>query len=87
MTAAPVVQYGLHVPLAASTPNRTVAHEQNTEQGDTYQQINPHIHQGSLYPTLSALSSGLVATATNEHSLHNKVTTGLDQYFQEEEQL
>ena len=64
-----------------------VAHEQNTQQGDTYQQIIPGIPQGSLYPTLSALSSGPIATATNKHSLHNKVIKGLDQYFQEAEQL
>ena len=83
----PVVQHGLDGPLAASTPNRTAAHEQNTQQGDAYQQIIPGIPQGSLYPTLSTLSSGSVATATNEHSLHNKVTKGLDQYFQEAEQL
>ena len=57
------------------------------QQGDTYQQIIPGIPQDSLYPTFSALSSGPIATATNEHSLRNKVTKGLDQYFQEAEQL
>ena len=79
-----IVKDGLHSPLAASTPNRTEAHDKNTQQGDTYQQIIPGIPQGSLYPNLSALSSGPVATAPNEHSLCNKVITGLDQYFQEE---
>ena len=32
----PVVQYGSHVPLAASTPYRTEAHDQNPQQEDTY---------------------------------------------------
>ena len=73
----PVVQYGLHAPLAASTPNRTVGHKQNLQQRDTYQEIIPGIPQGSLYPTLSALSSGSIAIATNEHSLCNKVTKGI----------
>ena len=86
-SSPPVVQYGSHVPLAASTPNRTAAYEQNSQQEDTYQEIIPGIPQGSLYPTLSALSSGPVAIATNEHSLHNKVTKDLDQYLQEAEQL
>ena len=85
-SSPPVVQYGLHVPLAASTPNRIAAHEQSPQQGD-YQEIIPGIPQGSLYPTLSALSSGPVAIPTNEHSLHTKVTKGLDQYLQETEQL
>ena len=62
----PIVKHGLHSPLAASTPNRTEAHDKNTQQGDTYQQIIPGIPQGSLYPTLSALSSGPIATASNE---------------------
>ena len=35
----PVVQYGLHLPLTASTPNRTAAHEQSSQQEDTYQEI------------------------------------------------
>ena len=61
-------------PLAAGTPNRTAAHGQNPQQEDTYQEIIPGIPQGSLYPTLSALSSGHIAIATNEHSLCNKVT-------------
>ena len=35
-SSLPVVQYGTHVPLAASTSNTTVAHEQNPQQEDTY---------------------------------------------------
>ena len=45
------------------------------------------VSQGSLHPTLTSLSSGPVAPATNEHSLCNRVTKGLDQYLQDAEQL
>ena len=82
-----VVHYGSHVPVAASTPTGTATHVQSSLQEDSYQEIIPGIPQGSLYPTLSSLSSGPVAPATNEHSLHNKVTKGLDQYLQDPEQL
>ena len=73
-----VVHYGSHVPVAASTPTGTAAHMQSSLQEDSYKEIIPGIPQGSLYPTLSSLSSGPVAPATNEHSLHNRVTKGLD---------
>ena len=82
-----VVHYGSHMPVAASTPRGTAAHVQSSLQEDSYQEIIPGISQGSLYPTLSSLSSGLVAPATTEHSLHNRVTKGLDQYLQDVEQL
>ena len=82
-----VLHYGSHMPIAASTPTCTATHVQSSPQQDSYQWIIPGIPQGSLYPTLSSLSSGPVAPATNEHSLHNKVTKGLDQYLQEAEQL
>ena len=52
----PQVQYSSHVSLAASTPNKNVAHNQSPQQAD-YQEIIPDIHQGSIYPTLSALST------------------------------
>ena len=83
----PVVHYGSHVPVAASTPMGTILHSHSSLQEDSYQEIIPGIPQGSLYPTLSSLSSGLVASVTNEHSLSNKVTKGLDQYLQDTEQL
>ena len=83
----PVVHYGSHVPVAASTPTGTTSHVHSLLQEDSYQEIIPGIPQGSLYPTLSSLSSGLVASDTNEHSLCNKVTKGLDQYLQDAEQL
>ena len=82
-----VVHYGSHVPVAASTPTGTTAHVQSSPHEDSYQEIILGIPQGSLYPTLSSLSSGSVATDTNEHSLHNKVTKGLDQYLQDAKQL
>ena len=83
----PVVHYGSHVPVAASTPTGTTAHVQSSPHEDSYQEIIPDIPQGSLYPTLSSLSSGPEAPATNEHSLHNRVTNGLDQYLQDAKQL
>ena len=83
----PVVHYGSHMPVAASTPTGTTSHVHSSPQEDSYQEIIPGIPQGSLYPTSSSLSSGLVASDTNEHSLCNKVTKGLDQYLQDTEQL
>ena len=83
----PVVHDGSHVPVAASTPTGTTAHMHSSQQEDSYQQIIPGIPQGSLYPTLSSLSSGLVASDTDAQSLSDKVTKGLDQYLQDAEQL
>ena len=83
----PVVHYGVHMPVAAGNPTGTTSHMHSSPQEDSYQEIIPGVPQGSLYPTLSSLSSGLVASDTNEHSLHNKVTKGLDQYLQDAEQL
>ena len=82
-----VVHYVSHVPLAASTPTGTIAHLPSSQQEDSCQQIIPGIPQGSLYPTLSSPSSGLVASDTNAQSLSDKVTKGLDQYLQDAEQL
>ena len=82
-----IVHYGTHVPVAASTPTGTIVHLHSSPQEDSYQQIIPGITQGSLYPTLSSLSSGLVAPDTNTQSLSNKVTKGLEQYLQDAEQL
>ena len=45
-SSPPVVHYGMHMPTAMSS-----------QQEDSYQQIIPGIPQGSLYPTLSSLSS------------------------------
>ena len=59
-----VVYYGSHVPVAASTLAGTATHMQSSPQEDSYQEIIPGIPQGSLYPTLSSLSSEPVASLT-----------------------
>ena len=83
----PVVHYGSHMPVTASTPTGTTAHMHSSQQEDSYQQIIPGIPQGLLYPTLSSHSSGLVASDTDALSLTGKVTKGLDKYLQDAEQL
>ena len=76
-----ILQYGSHVPLAASTPNSTSAHVQSLQQEISYQEIIPGIPQCLFFPTLSSLCSGPASLATNEHSLYNRVIKGLDQYL------
>ena len=83
----PIVHSGTHVPIAASTPTGTEVHMHSSQQDNSYQQIIPGIPQGSLYPTLSSLSSRAVASDTDVQSLHDKVTKGLDKYLQDAEQL
>ena len=39
----PVVHYGSHVPVAASTPTDTITHVHSSQQEDSYQQIIPGI--------------------------------------------
>ena len=46
----PVVHYGSHMPVAASTPMGTISHLHSSPQEDFYQEIIPGIPQGSLYP-------------------------------------
>ena len=75
------------MPVAVSTPTGIDVHMHSSQQEDSYQQIIPGIPQGSIYPTLSSLSSGAVASDTNVQSLHDKVTKGLDKYLQDAEQL
>ena len=58
----------------------------NSQQEDSYQQIIPGIPQGSLYPTLSSLSSEAVAPNVEVQSLHDKVSKCLDKYLQDAEQ-
>ena len=79
----PMVHYGTHVPVAASTLTGTGTHMHSSQQEDSYQQIIPGIPQGSLYPTLSSLSSGAVTSYTDVQSLRAKVTKGLDKYLQD----
>ena len=82
----PVVHYGMHIPVAVSTPTGTDVHMHSSQQEDSYQQIIPGIPQGSLYPTLSSLSSGAVASNDEVQSHHDKVSKGLDKYLQDAEQ-
>ena len=65
----PIVQYGMHVPVAVSTPTGTDVHAHSSQQEDSYQQIIPGIPQGSLYPTLSSLSSEAVTSNDEVQSL------------------
>ena len=82
----PIVHYGTYVPIAVSTPTGTDVHMHSSQQEDSYQQIIPGIPQGSLYPTLSSLSSGAVASNDEVKSLCDKVSKGLDKYLQDAEQ-
>ena len=75
------------MPVAACTPTGRDVHVYSSQQEDSYQQIIPGIPQGSFYPTLSSLSSGVVASDTDVQSLCDKVTKGLDKYLQDAEQL
>ena len=79
-SSPPIVHYGMHMPVAASTPTGTNVHMHSSQQQDSYQQIIPGIPQGSLYPTLSSLSSGAVVSDTEVKLLCDKVTKGLDKY-------
>ena len=86
-SSLPIVHYGTHVPIAASTPTGTDIHVHSSQQEDSYQQIIPGSPQGSLYPTLSSLSSGAVAADTEVQSLCDKVSKGLDKNLHDAEQL
>ena len=81
----PVVHYGTHMPTATSTPTHTEVHTQGSQQEDSYQQIIPGIPQGSLYPTLSSLSSEVI-TPKEAQTLCDKVSKGLEKYLQEAKQ-
>ena len=82
----PVVDYGMHMPAATSTPTGTEVHMHSSQQEDSYQQIIPGIPQGSLYPTLSSLSSEAVPSQEEAQSLHDKVSKSLEKYLQDAEQ-
>ena len=81
----PIVQYCMHVPVAASTPTSTDVHVHSSQQEDSYQQIITGIPQGSLYPTLSSLGSEAVASNDEVQLLRDKVSKGLDKYLQNAE--
>ena len=82
----PVVHYGMYVPAATSTPTHTEVHTHSSQQEDSYHQILPGIPQGSLYPTLSSLSSEAITFTEEAQTLHNKVSKGLEKYLQDAEQ-
>ena len=82
----PIVHYGMHMPIAVSTPTSTDVHVHSSQQEDSYQQIIPGIPQSSLYPTLSSLSAGTVASNDEVQSLCDEVSKGLDKYLQNAEQ-
>ena len=80
------MQNGMHMPIAVSTLTDTDVHTHSSQQEDSYQQIIPGLPQGSLYLTLSSLSSEAVASNDETQSLHNRVSKGLDKYLQDAEQ-
>ena len=82
----PIVHYSMHMLVAASTPTGTDVYVHSSQQEDSYQQIIPGIPQGSLFPTLSSLSSGAVASEDEVQSLCDKVSKGLDKYLQDAKQ-
>ena len=82
----PVVHYGMCVPAAMSMLTGTEVHMHSSQQEDSYQQIIPGIPQGSLYPTLSSLSSEAVTSQEEAQSLCDKVSKGLEKYLQDAEQ-
>ena len=82
----PVVHYGMHIPTATSTPTHTEVHTHSSQQEDPYQQIIPGIPQGSLYPTLSSLSSEAITSQEKAQTLHNKVLKGLEKCLQDAKQ-
>ena len=80
-SSPPVVHYGKHVPAVVSTHTGTDAHMHSSQHEYSYQQIIPGIPRGSLYPTLSSLSSEAVDTHEEVQSLHDKVSKGLEKYL------
>ena len=81
-----VVHYGMHVPAATSTPTHTEVHMHSSLQEDSYQQIILGIPQGSLYPTLSSLTSEVITSPEEANTLCDKVSKGLEKYLQDAEQ-
>ena len=85
-SSSPVVDYGMQMPAATNTPTCTEIHMQSLQQEDSYQQILAGIPEGSLYPTLSSLSSQAVTCQEEAQSLRHKVSKGLEKYLQDAEQ-
>ena len=70
-SSPPVVHYGMHMPVVKSMPTGTDVHMHSSQQEESYQQIIPGIPQGSLYPTLSSLSS---ETAASQEEVQQQCT-------------
>ena len=85
-SSPPVMHYDMHMPTAMSMPTDIDVHTHSSQQEDSYQQIIPGIPQGSLYPTLSSLSSEAVASKEDVQSLCDKVSKGLEKYLRDAEQ-
>ena len=81
-----VVHYGMHMPTVTSTPTHAEVHTHSSQQEESHQQIIPGIPQGSLYHTLSSLSSEAITSPEEAQTLHNKVSKGLEKYLQDAEQ-
>ena len=81
-----VVHYGIQVPAATSTPTHTEVNTHSSQQEDSYQQIILGIPQGTLYPTLSSLSSEERTLPEETQTLHDKVSKGLEKYLQDAKQ-
>ena len=85
-SSSPVVHYGIHMPAATSTPTHTEVYMNSSLQEDSYQQIISGIPQGSLYPTVSSLTSEAITSPEEAQTLHGKVSKGLEKYLQDAEQ-
>ena len=85
-SSPPIVHYRMHMPAVTSTPTHTEVHMHSPQQEDSYQHIIPGIPQGSLYPTLSSLSSEAITSQEEAQSLCDKVSKGLEKYLQDAEQ-
>ena len=76
--------------MECTCPQQQVHHtEVNThssQQEDSYQQIIPGIPQGSLYPTLSSLTSEAITSPEEAQTLSDKVSKGLEKYLQDAKQ-
>ena len=82
-SSPPVVHYDTHMPTVKSMLTGSEVHVHSSQQEDSYQQIIPGIPQGSLYPTLSSLSSEAVASQEEVQSFRDKVSKALDKYLQD----
>ena len=83
----PEITYGAHEPLATSTPDSTALNQQDLPLSDAHQPILPGVPQGSLYPTLAAMSTEQLASVpTVIHTFCSRVIMNLDKYMQQAEE-